>query len=175
MTHSALTSPHDRSMAGLPAVDRNAFDKALNVDPLAHRVDQHNSQRTFRWPFSTRHLCCGRVMGGVRLRRFSRRSLLVIIVVCLSIGLVPKSVLAQTPKSLGGLFGNMQSQLTELAIRFIDDYLAYLGKPETAEKFAVFQKNYYDALIAQGFTKDQAFQLIRHFGNPLAHGLTSGN
>lgn len=35
-----------------------------------------------------------------------------------------------------------------------------LAKPETAEKLATFCKNYYDALIRKGFTKDEALRIV---------------
>ena len=76
---------------------------------------------------------------------------------------------------LGGFFGDsMQTQLTAFATGVMDGYLDYLGKRETAKKLATFQKNYYDALIEQGFTKDQAFELLLRFGNPLADGPRAG-
>ncbi len=75
----------------------------------------------------------------------------------------------------GGLFGDsMQAQLTEMATKVIDGYLDYLAKPQTTKKLATFQKNYYDALIEQGFTKEQAFELVLRFGNPLADGPRAG-
>ena len=81
-----------------------------------------------------------------------------------------------TPANLiGGLLGDsMQTQLTAFATGVMDGYLDYLGKRETAKKLATFQKNYYDALIEQGFTKDQAFELLLRFGNPLADGPRAG-
>ncbi|MEM8671900.1 MAG: hypothetical protein AAGG48_30565 [Planctomycetota bacterium] len=81
-----------------------------------------------------------------------------------------------TPASVfGGVFGDsMQAQLTEMATKVIDGYLDYLAKPETTKKLATFQKNYYDALIEQGFTKEQAFELLLRFGNPLTDGPRAG-
>lgn len=68
----------------------------------------------------------------------------------------------------------MQAQLTEMATKVIDGYLDYLAKPQTTKKWATFQKNYYDALIEQGFTKEQVFELVLRFGNPLADGPRAG-
>lgn len=88
----------------------------------------------------------------------------------------PKGKEGASPANLfGGLFDDsMQAQLTEMATKVIDGYLDYLAKPQTAKKLATFQKNYYDALIEQGFTKEQAFELVLRFGNPLADGPRSG-
>lgn len=88
----------------------------------------------------------------------------------------PKRKEETSPANLfGGLFDDsMHAQLTEMATKVIDGYLDYLAKPQTAKKLATFQKNYYDALIEQGFTKEQAFELVLRFGNPLADGPRSG-
>lgn len=61
------------------------------------------------------------------------------------------------------LFESMQPVLTKA----METYLNFLAQPQTGEKLAVFQKNYYDALIKKGFSEDQAFQLLRDVGNPL--------
>ena len=81
-----------------------------------------------------------------------------------------------TPANLfAGLFGDaMHTQLIEIGTKVIDGYLDYLAKPQTTKKLATFQKNYYDALVEQGFTKEQAFELLLRFGNPLADGPRSG-
>jgi len=41
-------------------------------------------------------------------------------------------------------------------------------KPETATRLAVFKKNLYDALIKQGFSKQDAFQIMLQTGVPAA-------
>ena len=61
------------------------------------------------------------------------------------------------------LFESMQPVLTKT----METYLNFLAQPQTGEKIAAFQKNYYDALIKKGFSEDQAFQLLRDVGNPL--------
>ena len=82
---------------------------------------------------------------------------------------------AKPQNVLGGLFGDaMQAHLTEIATKMIDGYLDYLAKPQTVKKLATFQKNYFDALVDQGFTKEQAFELVLRFGNPLAYGPQGG-
>jgi|JI9StandDraft_2_1071091.scaffolds.fasta_scaffold56704_1 hypothetical protein len=105
------------------------------------------------------------------------------LIVAIALIALPHSVNAQDPAKqkqelpvapdnvLGSLFGDsMHAQLTAMATKVMDGYLDYLAKPETAKKLATFQKNYYDALVAQGFTKEQAFELVLRFGNPLADG-----
>lgn len=61
------------------------------------------------------------------------------------------------------LFESMQPVLTKT----VETYLNFLALPQTGEKIATFQKNYYDALIKKGFSEEQAFQLVRDLGNPL--------
>jgi hypothetical protein len=43
--------------------------------------------------------------------------------------------------------------------------LAVLSRPETAERIAAFARNYYDALVAKGFSADEALRIV------LAHGV----
>ena len=41
-----------------------------------------------------------------------------------------------------------------------------LARPETADKLATFAKNYYDALVRKGFSKEEALQIVVHVGIP---------
>lgn len=43
---------------------------------------------------------------------------------------------------------------------FLDGMLDKLAEPEAANRLAIFVKNYYDALLARGFTKDEALRII---------------
>ena len=51
--------------------------------------------------------------------------------------------------------------------QLFDTLFSYLNKPETATKLAKFQRNYYEALIKEGFTKDEAMKIIVSSTNPL--------
>lgn len=51
--------------------------------------------------------------------------------------------------------------------------MAVLQKPETAQALATFVRNLYDALIAKGFTKDEALRIVAGFGGA-ATGSSSG-
>ena len=44
--------------------------------------------------------------------------------------------------------------------KFYDSILDYHARPETAQKIARGKKALYDALLVEGFTKDEAFRLI---------------
>ncbi len=41
-----------------------------------------------------------------------------------------------------------------------------MAKPQTAEQLATFSKNYYDALIAKGFSKEDALRIVTSVGIP---------
>ena len=51
--------------------------------------------------------------------------------------------------------------------------MAVLQKPETAQALATFVRNFYDALIAKGFTKHEALRIVAGFGGA-ATGSSSG-
>ncbi len=51
----------------------------------------------------------------------------------------------------------MMRQMVEV---MLDATLTILAQKESAEKLASFKKNLYDALLAQGFTKEQAMQIV---------------
>ncbi|HEV8472061.1 MAG TPA: hypothetical protein VGR82_04720 [Methylomirabilota bacterium] len=44
--------------------------------------------------------------------------------------------------------------------------LRALAKPESADQLATFMKNYRDALLAKGFTREEALQIVRGTGMP---------
>ena len=75
-----------------------------------------------------------------------------------------------TPAEMfGGMnMGSMYDQLVRVSLKMTDTYLDHLSKPETAKKTASCQKPHYNALIAEGFTVEQAFILVREAGSPLA-------
>ncbi|HMC54578.1 MAG TPA: hypothetical protein VKH19_05360 [Gemmatimonadaceae bacterium] len=57
-----------------------------------------------------------------------------------------------------GMMGKMMTLMLESAF-------TVLAQPETADRAAMFTKNYFDALMKKGFTRDEAFRLV------LAHGI----
>ncbi len=50
--------------------------------------------------------------------------------------------------------------LTPALTKLYDTFLDYHARPEIAQKVAKAKKLLYDALIAEGFTKDEAFRLV---------------
>ncbi len=61
----------------------------------------------------------------------------------------------------------MFTRVAQYVTMAMDSHLDYLGKPSTTLKLAKFQKNYFDALVAQGFTEEQAIRIISSSANPL--------
>ena len=45
-----------------------------------------------------------------------------------------------------------------------------MAKPEVAENFATFMRNYYNSLIKQGFTQDEAMKIVTSSGMPSMGG-----
>jgi hypothetical protein len=64
-----------------------------------------------------------------------------------------------------GMMGPMMGQMAELSMAAT---LKALSKPEAAEQLATFSRNYYNALIKKGFTKDQALNIVMAARMPLS-------
>ena len=60
------------------------------------------------------------------------------------------------------LMSPMIGQMMQAMLR---STLAALSEPEVAEQMATFTRNYYDALVAKGFSRDEALRIV------LAHGI----
>jgi len=65
-------------------------------------------------------------------------------------------------------FGAMVPMMAKMTEAMIQTSLREGEKPETAAKLAVFKKNLYDALIKQGFSKEEAFQIVLSTAIPSA-------
>jgi hypothetical protein len=64
-----------------------------------------------------------------------------------------------------GMMGPMMGQMAEVSMAAT---LKALSKPEAAEQLATFSRNYYNALIKKGFTKDQALSIVMSARMPLS-------
>ena len=64
------------------------------------------------------------------------------------------------PETAKSLEDAVASIFTPALTKAYDAVLDYQAKPETAQKIAKAKKALYDALIAEGFTKDEAFRII---------------
>ena len=67
--------------------------------------------------------------------------------------------MAQTMDMMAPMMGRVIQSMMEAS-------LTYLARPEAAEKMATFTKNYYDALIAKGFSKEDALRIVMAHGIP---------
>jgi hypothetical protein len=65
---------------------------------------------------------------------------------------------------MGPMMGTMMETMIETMFKV-------LAKPENAQRLATFTKNYYDALIAKGFSKEEAFQMAMSMGMPALSGM----
>ncbi len=66
------------------------------------------------------------------------------------------------------VFGAMVPMMGKMAEVTIEAQLQVAEKPETAVRLATFKKRLYDALVKQGFTKQEAFQIMLQTGLPAA-------
>ena len=72
----------------------------------------------------------------------------------------------QNAAMMGPMMQQMAPMMGQMAGMALEGTLVILAKPENAERLADFTKNYYDALIKRGFTKEQALQLVTGVGLP---------
>ena len=68
-------------------------------------------------------------------------------------------VAMQGMQQMGPTMGEMMGQM-------MDSMLSYLSKKETSVKLATFTRNYYVALVKNGFTKEEALQIVVQSGIP---------
>jgi hypothetical protein len=66
-----------------------------------------------------------------------------------------------------GMMVPMMGKMAEISIEV---QLNAAEKPDTARRVAVFKKNLYDALLQQGFSKDQAFTIMLNTPLPAPGG-----
>ena len=62
-----------------------------------------------------------------------------------------------------GAMGPMMGKMTE---SMIEAQLQIAAKPETAARVAVFKRNLYKALISQGFSRKEAFEIMLNTSLP---------
>jgi hypothetical protein len=65
-------------------------------------------------------------------------------------------------------FGAMAPMMGKMMEAMIEAQLAVISKPDSAEKMAQYVKNFYEALIKQGFSKDEAFKIVTSVSLPSA-------
>ena len=94
---------------------------------------------------------------------------------CLVILLAPGASFAQSPSSKPAAMdpsmfsaalsqmGPMYEQMTQSTIA---GTLKAMEQPENVERMATFARRYYEALIKQGFSREEALQITAGAGNP---------
>ena len=60
----------------------------------------------------------------------------------------------------------MRPMMGQMMEAMMEGMLKVMEKPENAERLATFTRNYYDALIRKGFTKEQALEIVIASGMP---------
>lgn len=65
-------------------------------------------------------------------------------------------------------FGAIAPMMGKMTEAMIDAQLKSAEKPETAASLAAFKKNLYTALLKQGFSKNEAFQIMLNTSPPAA-------
>ena len=64
----------------------------------------------------------------------------------------------------------MMPMMAEVMSQVTQSTMASLAEPETAQNLARFIRNYYTALVAQGFTEEQAMRIVSNVGMPALPG-----
>jgi hypothetical protein len=72
-----------------------------------------------------------------------------------------------SPEQMQQQMDMMAPAMAKMTENMYAGMLKALAKPESADQLATFMKNYRDALVAKGFTKEEAMQIIRSTGMPV--------
>ena len=75
----------------------------------------------------------------------------------------PEEMRQQMEQVMGPMMGMMMGQMMEGMAKS-------MAKPEVAQGFAAFTRNYYLALVKQGFTEEQAMKIVTSTGFPSMGG-----
>jgi archaellum component FlaG (FlaF/FlaG flagellin family) len=70
----------------------------------------------------------------------------------------------QAMQMMGPMMGSMMESMFDTAFKV-------MAKPENADRLATFTKNYYDALISKGFSKEEALRIVVNMGMPSMSGM----
>ncbi len=99
-----------------------------------------------------------------------------VIAVSAALLLASQAALAQQPTSrpqvpdsaamaqMAGMFNQMGPMYESMMQAMVEGTLKAFEKPETIERLARFSRRYYDALMKQGFTKEEALQIVAGAG-----------
>lgn len=70
-----------------------------------------------------------------------------------------------TPQQMQQMQG-MMPMVTEMMLNVTRSSMEAMAAPETAQNLARFTRNYYEALVAEGFTEEQALHIVSAMGFP---------
>ena len=99
----------------------------------------------------------------------------------LLLGFLPSPGLAQQPTArpmpdsatfarmtsqMAGMFNQMGPMYETMAKAMVDGTLKALEDSGTVDRLAAFTRHYYEALIKQGFSKEEALQIVAGVGIP---------
>ena len=65
---------------------------------------------------------------------------------------------------MAGMFNQMGPMYEAMTQSMIEGTIKALERPETIERLARFARRYFDALLKQGFTKEEALQIVAGAG-----------
>lgn len=75
-----------------------------------------------------------------------------------------------SPEEMQKMMGAMLTPMADMMGLMLEGMAKTMAKKEIAEYFATFTKNYFDALIARGFTEEQALKIVTASGIPSMGG-----
>ncbi|GEM_PF-1652269 len=75
-----------------------------------------------------------------------------------------------SPEEMQKMMGAMLTPMADMMGLMLEGMAKTMAKKEIAEYFATFTRNYFDALIARGFTEEQALKIVTASGIPSMGG-----
>jgi hypothetical protein len=100
---------------------------------------------------------------------------LAMLVALVTLPAAPSSLAAQDPAAnqaqVDAQMAMMAPMMSQMMQSMMQGMLLQLAKPETAQHLAAFSKNYFDALVAKGFTRDEALRIVVSVGMPTMPGM----
>lgn len=76
----------------------------------------------------------------------------------------------QVPDSMQTEMNSMMPMMGMMMSAMMNGMLDVLAMPESAEKLATFNRNYFDALTRKGFTREEALRIVMAVGVPITPG-----
>jgi hypothetical protein len=77
---------------------------------------------------------------------------------------------AQEDAEMRQQIGQMPRMMSDMMRQVLQSTTAALAEPQTAQDLARFTRNYYTALVAQGFSEEQAMRIVSNVGFPMLPG-----